>query len=41
MSVISQYSWKKKKKWDRSDLKKKKAIEILSSLFYGNLCNPG
>ena len=31
----------KKKKWSRSDLKKKKAREVLSSLFYGNLCNPG
>ena len=42
MSVISQYSWKKKKKkWSRSDLKKKKAREVLFSLFYGNLCNPG
>ena len=32
---------KKKKKWSRSDLKKKKAREVLFSLFYGNLCNPG
>lgn len=30
-----------KEKWSKSDLKKKKAIEVLSSLFYGNLCNPG